>query len=42
MIEVKKSDIELIAKIEALGTWEDETTKYNIWSWNGNTYKIYK
>ena len=42
MIEVKKSDIELIAKIEALGTWEDETNKYNIWSWNGNTYKIYK
>ena len=42
MIDVKKSNIELIAKIEALGTWEDETAQYDIWSWNGNTYKIHK
>lgn len=42
MIKVKKSDIELIAKIESLGTWEYETTEYDVWSWNGNVYKIYK
>ncbi|MDD2496188.1 MAG: hypothetical protein PHE29_13480 [Tissierellia bacterium] len=48
IIEVGRTDIELVTKIEAMGTWESE--KYNfdlhnsfdIWSFNGELYKIYK
>ena len=39
---VNYADIELIAKIEALGTWEEEYESFDVWSWNGKYYKIYK
>lgn len=48
MIIVSRNDIETIAKIESLGTWEDERyiadkhNSFDIWSWNGRVYKIYK
>lgn len=41
-IRVNYADIELIAKIEALGTWEEEYKSFDVWSWNGKYYKIYK
>lgn len=45
---IDRNDIEMITKIESLGTWEDERYLYDkhnsfdIWSWNGKVYKIYK
>lgn len=46
-IVVDRKDIELIAKIESLGTWEkfvgmfDAHNSYDLWTWNGDTYKIW-
>lgn len=48
MQTVDRKDIETIAKIESLGTWEEERYLFNahesfdVWSWNGQAYKIYK
>ena len=48
MITVKRDDIELISDIEAYGTWEEERWLYDnhnsfdVWTWNGKAYKIYK
>lgn len=48
LITVDRNDVELISKIETFGTWEeegfliDEHHSFDIWTWNGNTYKIYK
>lgn len=48
MQTVDREDIETIAKIESLGTWEGECYSFNkhesfdVWSWNGQIYKIYK
>ena len=48
MRTVDREDIELIAKIESLGTWEDERylinahESFDVWTWNGQAYKIYK
>lgn len=48
MITVNRNDIELIATIESYGTWEDERyianahCSFDIWSYNGNLYKIFK
>jgi hypothetical protein len=47
-ITVARDDIELISAIEAMGTWEKERwlvgehDSYDIWTFNGNVYKIYK
>lgn len=48
IISVARNDIELISKIEAYGTWEEERYLFNfhnsfdIWTYNGKAYKIYK
>lgn len=48
VIEVKRNDIELITKIESMGTWESEQfnfdlhNSFDIWSFNNELYKIYK
>ena len=48
MQTVDRKDIETIAKIESLGTWEEERYLFNahksfdVWTWNGQAYKIYK
>jgi hypothetical protein len=42
MIIIDKNNIEMIAKIEAMGTWEKEDNNFDIWTWNGKFYKIYK
>ena len=48
LITVDRNDIELIAKIEAMGTWQEERfiannhNSFDVWTWNGKTYKIYK
>lgn len=48
LITVARNDIELIAKIESLGTWEEERWlidkhhSFDIWSFNGQYYKIHK
>lgn len=45
---VDRDNIELIAKIESLGTWEEAHYLFNahesfdVWTWNGQAYKIYK
>jgi hypothetical protein len=47
-ITVDRHDVELIAEIEAMGTWEDECylydahNSYDVWTFNGKAYKIYK
>lgn len=48
LIVVNRNNIELIAKIEALGTWEkeryiaDKHNSFDVWTWCGKAYKIYK
>ena len=48
LIAVDRNDIELIAKIEAMGTWQEERyiadkhNSFDVWTWNGKAYKIYK
>ena len=48
MITVARNDVEMIAKIEAMGTWEEERfiadkhNSFDVWTWNGKAYKIYK
>lgn len=48
MQTVDRKDIETIAKIESLGTWEYERYLFNahesfdVWTWNEQTYTIYK
>lgn len=48
LIAVDRDDIELIAKIEAMGIWQEERyiadkhSSFDVWTWNGKTYKIYK
>lgn len=48
MQTVNRENIELIAKIESLGTWEEERylinvhESFDVWTWNGQAYKIYK
>lgn len=48
LITVDRNDIELIAKIESMGTWQEERyianahNSFDIWTWNGKAYKIYK
>lgn len=48
LVVVDRNDIELIASIECYGTWEFERVvfslgeSFDIWSWNGKLYKIYK
>ena len=48
LIAVDRNDIELIAKIKSLGTWEEERyiadkhNSFDVWTFNGNAYKIYK
>lgn len=47
-IEVNRNDIELITKIESMGTWEKEKYKfdihnsYDIWGFDNKSYKIFK
>lgn len=48
MTIIERTDVEAIAKIESLGTWEEERyiadkhNSFDVWSWNGRFYKIYK
>lgn len=48
LITVARNDIEMIARIESLGTWEEERWLYDnhnsfdVWYFNGKYYKIYK
>lgn len=48
LVTVNRNDVELIAKIESMGTWEaerwlyDAHNSFDVWSFNGNYYKIYK
>lgn len=48
LITVSREDAEMVAKIEAMGTWEDERyiadehNSFDIWTWNGKAYRIYK
>ena len=48
LIPVSRTDIEMISKIEALGTWEEERyiadkhNSFDVWTFNGKAYKIYK
>jgi len=48
LIEVHRGDIETISILQAMGTWEFEKYminnhfSYDIWSFNGELYKIYK
>ena len=48
LIVVDRNDIELIAKIESMGTWleeryiADEHNSFDVWAWNGKAYKICK
>lgn len=47
MIIVARNDIELISRIKAYGTWEedryiaDKHNSFEIWEYNGKLYKIY-
>lgn len=48
LITVDRNDVELISKIQAYGTWEEERylfdfhNSFDIWTYNGKAYKIYK
>lgn len=48
MITVARNDIELIANVESLGTWEEERwmfdahNSFDVWCFNGQYYKIFK
>lgn len=48
LITVARNDIEMISKIESIGTWEEERWlidkhhSFDIWCFNGQYYKIYK
>lgn len=48
IITINREDAEMIAKVESLGTWEEdryisnEHNSFDIWAWNGKAYKIYK
>lgn len=46
IITINREDAEMIAKVESLGTWEEdisnEHNSFDIWTWNGKAYKIYK
>ena len=45
---VDRNDLEMIANIEAYGTWEYERwianahNSFDVHTWNGKAYKIYK
>ena len=47
-IAINREDTKMIAKVEAMGTWEEERNianehnSFDIWTWNGKAYKIYK
>lgn len=47
-ITIDRNDIEMISKIESLGTWEEERyiadphNSFDIYTFNGKAYKIYK
>ncbi len=47
-IEIKRDDIEMVSRIESMGTWESEKfnfdlhNSFDIWSFDGEYYKIYK
>jgi predicted Ser/Thr protein kinase len=48
LIPVDRNDIEMISKIESMGTWEEERyiadahNSFDIYTFNGKAYKIYK
>lgn len=48
LITVDRNDAELISKIQAYGTWEEERylfdlhNSFDVWTYNGKAYKIYK
>ncbi len=48
LIAVARNDIDLITKVESLGTWEgerwmfDKHNSFDVWCFNGQYYKIYK
>lgn len=48
VITINRNDIEMISKVEAMGTWEEEHyisnlhNSFDIWTFNGKVYKIYK
>lgn len=48
LITVARTDVDLIAKVESLGTWVEERWLYDahnsfdIWCFNGLYYKIFK
>nr|DAT52782.1 MAG TPA: hypothetical protein [Caudoviricetes sp.] len=48
LIAINREDTKMIAKVEAMGTWEEERNianehnSFDIWTWNGKAYKIYK
>lgn len=48
VITLARGDIEMISKVESLGTWErekynfDNHNSYDIWSFGGKLYKIWK
>lgn len=47
-IIVDRNDIETVAKIESIGTWQEERfmfdnhNSFDVWSFNGQYYRIYK
>lgn len=47
MLTVERNDIELISKIKAYGTWQedryiaDKHNSFEVWEYNGKLYKIY-
>ena len=46
LITLSRNDIEMISKIESMGTWEETryiaTTEesFHVYSWNGQYYKV--
>lgn len=47
LVAVERTNVELISKIKAYGTWEedryiaDKHNSFEIWEYNGKLYKIY-
>ena len=48
VITLGRNELNMIALVESMGTWEREKfnfdlhNSYDIWSFNGNYYKIWK
>lgn len=48
IIDVDRHDMELISKVESMGTWEyasyasTREEKYDVWSFNDEMYRIYE